>query len=677
MYTQCPDCDTAFPVTARVLQQAAGRVRCGHCGHPFDALERLSEDPPESSDGRDDPNAMLDALEAFTGSEDIRIEDTGVEWRVIDADDGDTAEPGEDAAADESDRSGVSWYIEDADQAAAGDDAGTGGEAPRQAEDEASVARRTAQQPLQLPAADGEEELRYDDNTPLPDDFGADVEPPEPPRRRAGDFAEPRSPELDERQVDLALGEPGEWMALLDELGAADEESARSDEQRPTVDDAEDTQAGDLADTDIRPAGGGDESEAGDEEFPRDIDTQFDLQALEMGIELTGGRALADEDDETRLVLEDDESELATDGVAGASDAGEAIELQLVDDEPGELELATDAATGNRSDSAGRRAPAEPATGREARGDEAEADGPVHRQRPARDSSPPGDAGPARAGAEQAGHESGPLTDEELTINRLIDQDLMRFAQEQEALATTTGGTRIPRERPHVETIIMEGELVRTALEDDDADGSAAAPEQRESDGNRDALDTWLGTPPPARAEEPQAEPRSRGAIAGLVVLGLLLLVQVVHAYRDSLATNGAFERAAAPVYRLLGTPLVPYWDARGWQFQATSGGTNAAGEVLSISSHIVNESDRALPYPLIYLSLTDRWEEPLGASVLDPTEYLAEDADATALVPSGEGFTATITVRALSPDASGFKLHVCYPADADRVRCAIPDFRR
>ena len=43
MYTQCPDCNTAFRVTAEVLKQAAGKVRCGSCKHAFNALEYLSE----------------------------------------------------------------------------------------------------------------------------------------------------------------------------------------------------------------------------------------------------------------------------------------------------------------------------------------------------------------------------------------------------------------------------------------------------------------------------------------------------------------------------------------------------------------------------------------------------------------------------------------------------------
>ena len=47
MYTQCPDCSTAFRVTADILKQAAGKVRCGGCGNAFNALEYLSESMPE------------------------------------------------------------------------------------------------------------------------------------------------------------------------------------------------------------------------------------------------------------------------------------------------------------------------------------------------------------------------------------------------------------------------------------------------------------------------------------------------------------------------------------------------------------------------------------------------------------------------------------------------------
>ena len=46
MYTQCPECESAFRVTADVLKQAAGMVRCGNCGSAFNSLDYLSEQKP-------------------------------------------------------------------------------------------------------------------------------------------------------------------------------------------------------------------------------------------------------------------------------------------------------------------------------------------------------------------------------------------------------------------------------------------------------------------------------------------------------------------------------------------------------------------------------------------------------------------------------------------------------
>ena len=112
MYTQCPECGVAFRVTAEVLKQAAGKVRCGGCGIAFNALEHLSEAKPAAPDKPEvvpEPNlpeltpeepgeleadtppqsisaeqsaALLKTLDQLAGS-DIRIEDTGVEWRVL------------------------------------------------------------------------------------------------------------------------------------------------------------------------------------------------------------------------------------------------------------------------------------------------------------------------------------------------------------------------------------------------------------------------------------------------------------------------------------------------------------------------------------------------------------------------------------------------------------------
>jgi len=70
MYTQCPECGTAFRVTAEVLRQAAGRVRCGGCRYAFNALDYLSEQkpvapvPPPPEEEPDESEAEPPQLEA-------------------------------------------------------------------------------------------------------------------------------------------------------------------------------------------------------------------------------------------------------------------------------------------------------------------------------------------------------------------------------------------------------------------------------------------------------------------------------------------------------------------------------------------------------------------------------------------------------------------------------------
>jgi len=194
MYTQCPECGVAFRVTAEVLKMAAGKVRCGGCGIAFNALEHLSEQKPtaparnEKAPDSDVPElkskaageleadtppqtisaeqsaALLKTLDQLSG-EDIRIEDTGVEWRVLDQD--------EDEDVDE--------------------------EAFERARDE----------PTHII-----DEMRFDDDTVLPDDFDEFVVAPSPAR-----LVEAPPPELEPEpeppQFDLDLSEPDEWEDLL------------------------------------------------------------------------------------------------------------------------------------------------------------------------------------------------------------------------------------------------------------------------------------------------------------------------------------------------------------------------------------------------------------------------------------------------------------------------------
>jgi len=96
----------------------------------------------------------------------------------------------------------------------------------------------------------------------------------------------------------------------------------------------------------------------------------------------------------------------------------------------------------------------------------------------------------------------------------------------------------------------------------------------------------------------------------------------------------------------------------------------------LVIVSRLINQSDTELPYPLVHVSLTDRWEDIMGSRVLEPGEYLAGALDPSTPVPPGQNFTAVITIENPATEATGFKLYVCYRQKPGVVRCAIEDFK-
>jgi predicted Zn finger-like uncharacterized protein len=701
MYTQCPHCETAFRVTAPDLQRASGRVLCAGCSREFNALERLTEDPPAAPGAASAGKSLLEALNDLTGPHEIRIEDTGVEWRVIDEDEaeGDFEEhtPAREAGAASAgdDPSGdAGEHIEPQPSPAAEPDSGSTASVHWHLEESASL---TAQEPLELLSTyDGLDVQRYDDNTPLPEDF---EEPePETPRRRAEDRIEPRSAEADEAQVDLALGEADDWVDLLDEVGQRTESASAADDRRTETPAPRPGASGEdtLSATDVRSP---EDDEAVDDSFPSDIDTQFDLQAIEMGIELTGSRNLAAEDTHESVEGErptaaapdpsdanegdaDDRLEMLDEADPAADGDGEDAEERLRE-QAFEQELA--AAWSMTPDELDEATPDEPALD-ESTPDELTLD----------DRLPPADPDPA-----ESPHYVPPQTEHEMTINMLIDQDLIRLAKQQDVFTSKSLHSRLG-EAAHVETIIMEGESVTNELDealtarDSDALDTYAEAGRRSSDGNRKSgvtpgarrsgakrsgdddvlLHTAARRRDRMRAGRRRSGPAGYKVICGVVALTLVLAAQVVHAYRDSLATYPMFDRTVGSVYRLLGEPLNPDWNIKEWQFEATSGRTDELDEVLIISSRVANNSARSLPYPLLHVSLTDRWEEIIGSTVLDPADYLAGSANPSGRVPPGESFTAAVRVEAPSPDATGFKLNVCYREPGNRVRCATEDFK-
>lgn len=274
-------------------------------------------------------------------------------------------------------------------------------------------------------------------------------------------------------------------------------------------------------------------------------------------------------------------------------------------------------------------------------------------------------------------------TEEEISMNMMIDQELLSLATEDKdgfastiVIAEEDAEDKAIEEPPVAadelgdstgfEEIVMEGEVVRTTLSDMKRQADMANAADLLAKGKMQANE-------PGKTKSAGI---NSGMIGGLVVLILLLVIQIMHQSREALATMPTFNGLIGPIYRALGRPVQPAWDITGWRFEATKGSTDQNDSELTIYSRIGNKSDGPLPYPLIGISLTDRFEETIGSRMLDPAEYLATDLDPRKLVQPGNTFNAVISIQSPSDDATGFKLNVCYRLSAELLRCAIEDFK-
>jgi hypothetical protein len=739
----------------------------------FNALAHLSEEMPATAARENPPGeagtpprsisaeqsaALLKTLDELAG-DDIRIEDTGVEWRVIDGD-----------------------------------------------EDE-----EIAEDPVPNIA---HEEMRFDDNTPLPDDFDLDM-PATPLRTPEPVDIEPE-PQIEESQVDLVFGEPDEWEDLLDDL-----EEAAAELEKATPEPAEEIEVveaipvDDEGDPDDVATDGEDQEAdlAYDELQALDMDAQFARQAEKLGLDMTGLQKAVDEDEAAgelaseQEVTDDGEEEGPLDvgdtsieedliaaafeveaaAKANAETEPEALEIEIeaiefddndeinlegvapeelsragILDEDDYLEEITEEDEAEvldeieLDDSPADRALAEAVFDKpvidEPEIDEAEIEEPELEEAVEMLADEPAAEDISESELDDTMLEAAELedeaqlpnehqlaadlekalddmddgdfiepeeievpepTEEERTINMMIDQELLAIAGEDDDGFTSTivqkqvsSEADLPAEKdlhvaddetnddtdtlvdmaenddiaatlfdmpagndnPLMETIIMEGESVINEEDQERLEAArAAASESLKKAGFNDEKAKF-------RFRDWRPPPHSMAAAAAL--LFVILITQVIHQSREALAVSPAFQNTLGPVYRLFGSPVTPAWDVAGWRFEATKGSTDDDNNVLTIYSRVGNNSQQSLPYPLVHVELKDRFEEIVGSRVLEPGEYLVDDADPGRPVRPKETFNAVIAIDSPSAAATSFKLNVCYRIGGGQLRCDDKDFR-
>ncbi len=185
----------------------------------------------------------------------------------------------------------------------------------------------------------------------------------------------------------------------------------------------------------------------------------------------------------------------------------------------------------------------------------------------------------------------------------------------------------------------------------------------------RDVL-AGLGQPSLEEPGEP-ARPAMQFAWGGAAaVLAIVFLGQVIHENHAWLAAHGPLRGPLQSVYAALGVKVQPPVNLSAYQLRqwGVTGDPNAAG-TLRLRASILNTSAQLQPYPLLRVTLANRFGTHVGARDFEPAEYLGRPI--ARLMTPGERADATLDIQDPGKDAEGFEIDVCLRGAGQTISCA------
>jgi len=160
--------------------------------------------------------------------------------------------------------------------------------------------------------------------------------------------------------------------------------------------------------------------------------------------------------------------------------------------------------------------------------------------------------------------------------------------------------------------------------------------------------------------------------LGAAVVSALLLAAQIMHQDREWLAAHahGPLGTVLRALYGALGAPLpapgnLTAYELRQW---GVTGDPDANG-TLRVRASILNTAAQLQPYPLLRVTLADRFGKNIGRRDFEPSEYLGRPT--AKLLTPGERVDATLAILDPGKDAEGFEIDVCLRGADQRISCA------
>jgi predicted Zn finger-like uncharacterized protein len=160
--------------------------------------------------------------------------------------------------------------------------------------------------------------------------------------------------------------------------------------------------------------------------------------------------------------------------------------------------------------------------------------------------------------------------------------------------------------------------------------------------------------------------PVSRAAfniwLGAAIASALLLIAQVLHHNREW--------PIARAVYGLMGTPQAPPVNLSAYQLRqwGVTGDPDANG-TLRVRASILNTAAQLQPYPLLRVTLADRFGKKIGTRDFEPGEYLGKPT--ARLLAPGERVDATLQILDPGKSAEGFEIDVCLRGAEQKISCA------
>ena len=169
----------------------------------------------------------------------------------------------------------------------------------------------------------------------------------------------------------------------------------------------------------------------------------------------------------------------------------------------------------------------------------------------------------------------------------------------------------------------------------------------------------------------PQESARDRIPwFAAAIIAGVLLIAQVVHQNREWLAAHAPLGGSLRALYSKMGTPVAPPANLSAYQLRQWGVTGDPAGDgTLRLRASILNTAAQLEPYPLLRVTLANRFGGSIGSRDFEPSEYLGKPT--AKLLAPGERADATLDILDPGKSAEGFEIDVCLRGVDRKVSCA------